>query len=55
MPQINDFKNKIARNVLGIDNYDALDKGSLPARVNGAVGGHMTRAVWQMYKMTNIQ
>lgn len=28
---------------MGIPNYEAVDKGALPSRVNGAVGGHMVR------------
>lgn len=28
---------------LGITNYQQMDKGSLPSRVNGYVGGNMTK------------
>lgn len=28
---------------LGISNYAQIDKGSLPSRVNGYVGGNMTK------------
>ena len=28
-------------NELGLDNYDNIDKGNLPSRVNGYVGGYM--------------
>lgn len=35
---------------LGITNYDQIDKGDLPSRVNGTVGGHMTKHVWDLYK-----
>jgi hypothetical protein len=28
---------------LGIPNYDQVDKGSLPSRINGYVGGNMVR------------
>lgn len=28
---------------LGIGNYQQMDKGSLPSRVNGYVGGNMTK------------
>ncbi|HHV39552.1 MAG TPA: alpha/beta-type small acid-soluble spore protein [Tepidimicrobium sp.] len=28
---------------LGIENYNNIDKGDLPSRVNGYVGGHMVR------------
>lgn len=30
-------------NELGINNYDNIDKGELPSRVNGYVGGYMVR------------
>jgi len=30
-------------NELGIDNYNSIDKGNLPSRVNGYVGGHMVK------------
>lgn len=41
------FKNETAAE-LGVPNYDELDKGLLPSRVNGMVGGMMVR------KMINI-
>lgn len=28
---------------LGITNYNAIDKGELPSRVNGSVGGYMVK------------
>ncbi|NLV77321.1 MAG: alpha/beta-type small acid-soluble spore protein [Tissierellia bacterium] len=28
---------------LGIDNYNSIDKGNLPSRVNGYVGGYMVK------------
>lgn len=28
---------------LGLSNYQQIDKGSLPSRVNGYVGGNMTK------------
>lgn len=28
---------------LGMSNYDSLDKGNLPSRQNGYVGGYMTK------------
>ncbi|WP_134699289.1 alpha/beta-type small acid-soluble spore protein [Ammoniphilus sp. YIM 78166] len=36
------FKNETASE-LGIPNYDEIDKGLLPSRVNGMVGGMMVR------------
>jgi len=30
-------------NELGIDNYNNIDKGNLPSRVNGYVGGYMVK------------
>lgn len=30
-------------NELGIANYDNIDKGNLPSRVNGYVGGYMVK------------
>ncbi len=28
---------------LGINNYNSIDKGNLPSRVNGYVGGYMVK------------
>lgn len=36
----NKFKLEVASE-LGIHDYDKIDKGALPSRVNGAIGGHM--------------
>ena len=41
------FKNEIAAE-LGIANYDQIDKGSLPSRVNGMIGGTMTKRLIEM-------
>lgn len=30
-------------NELGISNYNSVDKGNLPSRVNGYVGGNMVK------------
>ena len=35
-------------NELGISNYDSLDKGNLPSRQNGYVGGYMTKRLVEM-------
>ncbi|MCD5406293.1 MAG: alpha/beta-type small acid-soluble spore protein [Desulfotomaculum sp.] len=39
---LNKMKYEIA-NELGISNYQQMDKGQLPSRVNGYVGGNMTK------------
>lgn len=39
---LNQMKLEIA-NELGISNYDNIDKGELPSRVNGYVGGYMVK------------
>lgn len=33
---------------LGMANYDSMDKGNLPSRQNGYVGGNMTKKLVQM-------
>ena len=30
-------------NELGVSNYNSIDKGELPSRVNGYVGGYMVK------------
>lgn len=44
---IQNFKNEIAAE-LGIANYDQIDKGALPSRVNGMIGGTMTKRLIEM-------
>lgn len=39
---LNQMKFEIASE-LGFANYDQIDKGSLPSRANGYVGGNMTK------------
>ena len=39
---LNQMKLEIA-NELGITNYDNIDKGELPSRMNGYVGGYMVK------------
>lgn len=41
------FKNEIAAE-LGIANYSEIDKGSLPSRIHGMVGGTMTKRLIEM-------
>ena len=44
---LNQMKLEIA-NELGLSNYESLDKGNLPSRQNGYVGGHMTKRLVEM-------
>lgn len=44
---LNQMKLEIASE-LGMQNYDAMDKGSLTSRENGYVGGNITRNLVQM-------
>lgn len=41
-PALNEFKVEMAAE-LGISDYDMIDKGDLPSRMNGSVGGGMTK------------
>lgn len=41
------FKNEIAAE-LGVQDYDKIDKGALPARVHGMIGGTMTKRLIEM-------
>lgn len=41
-PALEDFKNEMAAE-LGLPNYEFIDKGELPSRMNGTVGGSMTK------------
>lgn len=42
LPALEEFKNEMAEEI-GIENYDLIDKGELPSRLNGKVGGSMTQ------------
>jgi hypothetical protein len=44
---LNQFKLEIAKE-LGIQDYDNIDKGALPARVHGMIGGTMTKRLIEM-------
>jgi hypothetical protein len=44
---LNQMKLEIAQE-LGIANYDQIDKGALPARVHGAIGGTMTKRLIEL-------
>lgn len=39
-PAMEEFRNEIAAE-LGLPDYDSMDKGDLPSRLNGKVGGNM--------------
>lgn len=41
-PALDEFKNEMATE-LGMDDYAYVDKGDLPSRLNGQVGGEMTK------------
>lgn len=41
-PALNEFKNEMAAE-LGLTDYEFIDKGELPSRLNGSVGGGMTK------------
>lgn len=40
-PALEEFRNEMAAE-LGLNDYENIDKGDLPSRVNGNVGGNMT-------------
>lgn len=44
---LNQMKLEIAAE-LGIHDYDNIDKGALPSRINGMVGGTMTKRLIEM-------
>ena len=44
---LNQMKVEIASE-LGMTNYDSMDKGNLPSRQNGYVGGYMTKRLVEM-------
>ena len=39
----------------GFENYDSIDKGELPSRVNGKIGGEMTKRLIELGKMQLVQ
>ncbi|WP_304598429.1 MULTISPECIES: alpha/beta-type small acid-soluble spore protein [unclassified Lysinibacillus] len=39
----------------GIENYDLIDKGELPSRMNGKIGGEMTKRLIELGKMQLVQ
>ena len=44
---LDNMKTEIA-NELGLSNYEQMDKGKLPARENGYVGGYMTKKLVEL-------
>lgn len=44
---LNQMKTEIASE-LGMSNYESMDKGNLPSRQNGYVGGYMTKRLVEM-------
>ena len=44
---LDQMKSEIAEE-LGMPNYDKIDKGNLPSRRNGYVGGFMTKRLVEM-------
>jgi len=43
------FKLEVASE-MGLANYDQIDKGNLPSRENGRVGGEMVRRMVESYE-----
>lgn len=41
------FKNEVAAE-LGIQNYEQLDKGDIPARIHGKIGGNMVKKMIEL-------
>ena len=39
----------------GIENYDTIDKGELSSRMNGKIGGEMTKRLIELGKMQLVQ
>ena len=39
----------------GLENYDSIDKGELPSRLNGKIGGEMTKRLIELGKMQLVQ
>lgn len=44
---LDQMKTEIASE-LGMSNYESMDKGNLPSRQNGYVGGYMTKRLVEM-------
>jgi hypothetical protein len=51
VPGVEDALNKMKLEIaaeLGLQDYDSTDKGALPSRINGMVGGTMTKRLIEM-------
>ena len=46
---LNRFKEEVASEI-GIPNYASIDKGNLPSRDNGYVGGYMVKKMVEAYE-----
>ena len=46
---LDSFKYEIA-NSMGMTDYDSVDKGNLPSRVNGSIGGEMVKRMVAEYE-----
>lgn len=46
---LNKFKYEVASGI-GLDNYQAADKGNLTSRQNGSVGGEMVKRMVEDYE-----
>lgn len=51
---IQNMKNEIAAE-LGYADYDSIDKGALPARVHGMIGGSMTKRLIELGQQSLAQ
>lgn len=55
-PEVNSAKSALDKmkmeiaTELGIPNYDSIDKGNLPARVHGKIGGNMVKRMISSYE-----
>lgn len=52
--KLNEMKLEIAAQ-FGIADYDGIDKGELPSRLNGKIGGEMTKRLIELGKMQLLE
>ena len=52
--KLNEMKLEIAAE-FGIPDYDVIDKGELTSRMNGKIGGEMTRRLIELGKMQLVE
>lgn len=58
VPGVSDLMNQMKLEIaaeLGINDYDNIDKGALPSRINGMVGGTMTKRLIEMGQLALAQ